>query len=242
MQVPSGIGTSSQKEYEVIRNSGVNAIISNVLQFKTNHQLVNGEKIRVFSNTGETPNGVVNDKIYYAISGGTLAADRIQLASTYNDALARRPLTGLSNGGGKLKITSTVSDKNPGDPGHPLQFDSSYHTVYIDGTPTSVIGGWYVLGHPSTTYNTIFPALNSIGVGVIGKETGTTYIKRRVDNRSLIDRLYRMRYVLPKEHINARAPKPGYILQESKTVGISSASYLTADLSNPTQLLSLIHI
>ena len=236
MQVPSGIGTSSQKEYEVIRNSGVNAIISNVLQFKTNHQLVNGEKIRVFSNTGETPNGIVNDKIYYAISGGTLAADRIQLASTYNDALSRRPLTGLSNGGGKLKITSTVSDKNPGDPGHPIQFDDAYHTVYIDGTPTSVIGGWYILGHPSTTYNTIFPALNSIGVGVIGKETGTTYIKRRVDNRSLIDRLYRMRYVLPKEHINARAPKPGYILQESKTVGISSASYLTADLSNPTQL------
>ena len=45
-----------------------------------------------------------------------------------------------------------------------------------------------------------------------------------------------MRYVLPKEHINARAPKPGYILQESKTVGISSASFMTADLSNPTQL------
>ena len=102
MQVPSGIGTSSVKEYEVIRNSGVNAIISNVLQFKTNHQLVNGEKIRVFSNTGETPSGVINDKIYFAISGGTLAADRIQLASTFNDAVARRPITGISNGGGKL--------------------------------------------------------------------------------------------------------------------------------------------
>ena len=29
MQVPSGIGTSSQKQYNVIRNSGVNAIVSN---------------------------------------------------------------------------------------------------------------------------------------------------------------------------------------------------------------------
>ena len=73
-------------------------------------------------------------------------------------------------------------------------------------------------------------------MGVIGKETGTTYIKRRVDNRSLLDRLYRLRYVIPKEHVNARAPKPGFILQESKTVGIGSASFLTADLSNPTQL------
>ena len=62
MQVPSGIGTSSVKEYEVIRNSGVNNIIPNVIQFKTNHQLVNGEKVRVFSNTGETPSGIINDK------------------------------------------------------------------------------------------------------------------------------------------------------------------------------------
>ena len=233
MQVPSGIGTSSLKEYEVIRNSGVNAIISNVIQFKTNHQLVNGEKVRVFSNTGETPSGIQNDKIYFAIAGGTLAADRIQLASTFNDAASRRPITGISNGGGKLTVRSTVSDKNPGDPGHPMQFDDGTYT--INNVPNT-IGGWYLSGHPSTTFNTIFPALNTIGVGVIGEETGTTFIKRRVDNRSLLDRVYRARYVIPKEHTNARAPKPGYILQESKTVGVSSASFLSADLSNPTQL------
>ena len=233
MQVPSGIGTSSQKEYQVIRNSGVNAIISNVLQFKTNHQLVNGEKVRVFSNTGETPSGIINDKIYFAISGGTLAADRIQLASTFNDAVARRPITGISNGGGKLTIRSTVSDKSPGDPGHPMQFDETTYTI---NSVANTVGGWYLLGSPSTTFNTIFPAINTIGVGVIGEETGTTFLKRRVDNRSLLDRVYRARYVIPKEHINARAPKPGFILQESKTVGVGSASFLSADLSNPTQL------
>ena len=233
MQVPSGIGTSSQKEYEVIRNSGVNAIISNVIQFKTNHQLVNGEKIRVFSNTGETPSAIINDKIYFAISGGTLAADRIQLASTFNDAIARRPITGISNGGGKLTVRSRVADKNPGDPGHPMQFDSATYTI---NNVQNTVGGWYVLGHPSTTFNGIFPALNTIGVGVIGEETGTTFLKRRVDNRGLLDRVYRARYVIPKEHTNARAPKPGFILQESKTVGVSSASFLSADLSNPTQL------
>ena len=232
MQVPSGIGTSGFKEYEVIRNSGVNAIISNVFQFKTTHQLVNGEKVRVFSNTGETPSGIINDKIYFAISGGTLAADRIQLASTFNDAIARRPITGISNGGGKLVIRSTVSDKNPGDPGHPMQFDETTYT--INNVPNTV-GGWYLTG-ASNLSNTIFPALVSIGVGVIGEETGTTFLKRRVDNRSLLDRLYRLRYVIPKEHINARAPKPGFILQESKTVGVGSASFLSADLSNPTQL------
>jgi hypothetical protein len=233
MQVPSGIGTSSVKEYEVIRNSGVNAIISNVLQFDQNHQLVNGEKVRVFSNTGETPSQIQNDKIYFAISGGTLAADRIQLASTFNDAIARRPITGISNGGGKLTIKSRVADKNPGDPGHPMQYDSATYTI---NNVQNTVGGWYVLGSPSPTFNTIFPALNTIGVGVIGEETGTTFLKRRVDNRSLLDRVYRARYVIPKEHINARAPKPGFILQESKTVGVGSASFLSADLSNPTQL------
>ena len=104
------------------------------------------------------------------------------MASTFNDAAARRPITGISNGGGKLRVVSTVSDKTPGDPGHPMQFDDGTYT--INNVPNTV-GGWYVGGHPSTTYNTIFPALNTIGVGVIGEETGTTFLKRRVDNRSL---------------------------------------------------------
>jgi len=223
MQVPSGTGVESEKDYKVIRNSGVNAIISNVISLSTNHQLNNGEKIRIFSNTGETPNGIINDKIYYAIAGGNLATNKIQIASTSNDALARRPLTGLSNGGGQLTVVSRVTDKLPGDPGHPIQWDN-------------INNQWYVIAHPSETFNQIFPALRTIGAGVIGDETGSTYVKRRVDNRSLIDRLYRVRYVLPKEHVDARAPKPGFVLQESKTVGIGSASFLTADLSNATQL------
>ena len=155
------------------------------------------------------------------------------MASTFNDAIARRPITGISNGGGKLTVRSTVSDKTPGDPGHPMQFDETTYT--INSVPNTV-GGWYLTGSSNTVDNTIFPALNTIGVGVIGEETGTTFIKRRVDNRSLLDRVYRARYVIPKEHINARAPKPGFILQESKTVGVGSASFLSADLSNPTQL------
>tara|TARA_B100000287_G_scaffold185102_1_gene175035 strand:- start:4285 stop:11019 length:6735 start_codon:yes stop_codon:yes gene_type:complete len=223
MQVESGIGTSKEKVYDVIRNAGVNYIVSNVFGLDTNHQLITGEKVRIFSDTGETPNGVENDKIYYAITGGSLAADRMQLAATFNDAIARRPKTGLSNGGGRLKVSSTVSDKNAGDPGHPIQWDASN-------------SNWYVTVAPQTLYNTIYPNLVSLGVGVIGEESGSTYMTRRVDNRSLNDRLYRVRYVIPKEHTTARAPTPGYVLQESKTVGVGSASYLTADLTNPTQL------
>jgi len=223
MQVTSGVGTSRSKEYDVIRSSGVNYVISNVFGLVQNHQLVNGEKVRIFSDTGETPNGIVNDKIYYAITGGTLANNRMQLAATFNDAIARRPITGLSNAGGKLKIVSTVADKVPGEPGHPIQWDD-------------VVLNWYILVNPSFSVNTIYPNLVALGAGVIGEESGSTYITRRVDNRSLLDRVYRVRYVIPKEHIDARPPTPGFVLQESKTTGISSASFLSANLSNPTQL------
>ena len=223
MQVPSGIGTSKSKEYDVIRTTGVNYVVSNVFGLVQNHQLVNGEKVRLFSDTGETPNGVANDKIYYAITGGTLANNRMQLAATYNDAIARRPITGLSNAGGRLKIVSTVADKVPGEPGHPIQWDDT-------------VKNWYLIVDPSFSKNTIYPNLVSLGVGVIGEESGSTYITRRVDNRSLLDRIYRVRYVIPKEHTDARPPTPGFVLQESKSVGIGSASFLTANLSNPTQL------
>ena len=219
----SGIATSYQKVYDVVRNAGVNFIVSNVFSLVQNHQLITGERVRVFSDTGETPNGIKNDKIYYAITGGSLAADKLQLAATLNDALARRPLTGLSNGGGKLIISSTVSDKQPGMKGHPIQFDS-------------VNNNWYINVDPSAVSNTIYPAFASLGVGLIGQESGATYLERRVDNRSLQDRLYRARYVIPKEHTNARPPTPGFVLQESKTVGVGSASFLSADLTNPTQL------
>ena len=129
----------------------------------------------------------------------------------------------MSNGGGKLIISSTVSDKQPGMKGHPIQFDS-------------VNNNWYVNVDPSSVSNTIYPTFASLGVGLIGQESGATYLERRVDNRSLQDRLYRPRYVIPKEHTNARPPTPGFVLQESKTVGVGSASFLSADLTNPTQL------
>ena len=85
-----------------------------------------------------------------------------------------------------------------------MQYDETTYT--INNVPNTV-GGWYLTRIILVPHsNTIFPALVSIGVGVIGEETGTTFLKRRVDNRSLLDRVYRLRYVIPKEHTNARAP------------------------------------
>ena len=221
MQVPSGIGTSSQKVYSVGRSAGINSISSSILTLNNNHQLFNGEKVRIYSDTGETPNNVTSDKIYYAYTTG-LNANQIKLSSTLNDTNSNNTITGISNGGGQLKIISSVSDKIPGDPGHPIQYDTTEKQ-------------WYILGSQATIFNTIYDGIVGIGTSILGNQTGSTFITRKLDNRGIEERIYKVRYVIPKEFTNARPPTDGFTLQESKNVGVGSASFISASISDPTQ-------
>jgi hypothetical protein len=222
MQVPSGIGTSSQKNYVVGRNSGINSISSNLIRLTSSHQLFNGETVRITSDNGSLPNNIVSDKVYYAYTTG-LAANELKLSATLNDANSGNTISGISNGGGILKVTSYVADKSPGDVGHPIQFDSTNSQ-------------WYITGAATTSDNTIYSGIVGIGTSVLGESSGSTFLTRKLDNRSLEDKLYKVRYVIPKEFTGARPPTDGFILQESKSVGVGSVSYLTSDLDNNTQL------
>jgi hypothetical protein len=222
MSVPSGIGTSSQKVYTVSRSAGINNVSNNIFNLTGNHQLFNGEKIRILSDTGKMPSNVEISKIYYAITDG-LNPNQIKLAATLNDANSNTAISGISNNGGILSIISSVADKKPGELGHPIQFDTTQNNWYIQSTPV-------------TASNTIYNGIVGIGTQIIGNITGATFITRRVDNRGLNEKLYRLRYVIPKEFSNSRPPTDGFTLQESKTVGIGSASFLSSNLSNPTQL------
>jgi hypothetical protein len=222
MTVPSGIGTSSQKVMVVSRAGGINQISNNILNFTTNHQFFNGETIRVSSDNGETPTNILSGKVYFAITNG-VAANQIRLAATLNDANSNNPISGISNKGGLLRVVSTVSDKRPGDPGHPIQFDTNQ-------------SNWYVQSTPVTLFNTIYDGIVGIGTLIIGEVTGSTFVTRRVDNRGLNDRVYKFRYVIPKEFGNARQPSDGFAFQESKSIGIGSASFLSSSLANATQL------
>jgi hypothetical protein len=222
MSVPSGIGTSSQKIYTVNRTDGINNISNNILNLTQNHQLFNGEKIRILSDIGKMPSNIEISKIYYVIVDG-LGPNQIKLAATLNDANSNTAISGISNGGGVLSVVSAVADKKPGELGHPIQFDAAQSRWYIQSTPVTI-------------FNTIYDGIVGIGTEVIGNTTGATFITRRVDNRGLNEKLYRLRYVIPKEFVNSRPPSDGFALQESKTVGIGSVSFLSANLSNPTQL------
>jgi hypothetical protein len=214
MPVDSGNRISAKKIYTVSRNnSGVNSISLNRITFTSTHQFITGEKVRVFSNTGQVPDGLETDVIYYAIRISTTV---ISLASTYNDAIAGNSITGIVDNGGILTVISSVTDKIPGDAGHPIQYDT-------------VLNNWYINSSPNNEIYTNLLTLDEV-------QTLSTTIVRRPETRSVEDRLYKIRYVIPKEFTNARPPEFGFILQESKSVETSSYSANSVELPDTIAL------
>ena len=218
MPVPSGTGVSARKTYTLGRSVGINSISSNILTLTTNHQLFNGEQLRIYSDTGQAPFGLSVGTLYYAITTG-LNANQIKLALSYNDALSGNYVSGITNNGGIISIISSVSDKFPNDPGHPVQFDSTANQWYVNGS--------------LDVSNQIRSVI--VGGGITTK-TNDTYIIRKSDDRLIDDRIYKVRYVIPKEYQYARIPRQGFVLEESKTVGVSSISYSSADINDSTDI------
>ena len=223
MQSPGGSIYSAQKVSTVGRNSGINSISSDIFTFAGAHNFYNGEKVRVFSDTAESPNNIELNKVYYISTTGS--SNQVKLSPTYSDAIAATPRTinGTNNLGGILTIVSSVTDKQPGDLGHPIQFDSTN-------------SNWYITCSNSTQDNNIYNAIVGLGTTGLGLESGSTFVKRKLDNRSLNERIYKLRYVIPKEATNARPPIAGYTLQESSTTTIDSPGVLSGNLSNSIQL------
>lgn len=227
--------TSFEKSVIVqrIANNSENNIVNNLITLTTNHSFLNGESVRIISDTGFLPDGILNNQIYYAITTG-LASNQIKLAQTLSDATSATPAPiALNKTGGLLTIVSRVSDKKSGDIGHPIQWNSS-------------VGQWYTNVATASTENQLYNVIVGLGTAVLGSATPRTYFKRNPDTRNLIDTVYRLRYVIPKDSpSNARPPLDGFILQESSSgIGTGTAEigkYLslgdtTEDLVNSNDL------
>jgi len=209
MQVPSGSidGPQSKKVFEVSRTAGANDIdpTKDLFTLTANHNLSPGESIRIFSDNGRLPDGIEDSGKYFAITTGSdTTATKIKIASTLNNALSEVPVNIFNNQGGIIRIESRVTDKIPGDPGHPIQYDTTNSQ-------------WYVTSSSITTTNKIFEAFDDFTT-VIAENNATTYVHRTPENRDLINRVYKLRYVVPRDFQNAKAPTKNFILQESKTV------------------------
>ena len=202
--------SSSEKSYRVI--SGPTANVLNI----GNHELQTGEKIRIYSDSGDLSENLNPEIIYYAIRE---TGSAIKIASSFTNAAFGSEIDIF--GGQLLRVVSRVSDKSPGEIASPIQFDSAR-------------SNWFL--HVGTN-SQIYQQLASSGVVNIGERTELSYIKRRVDNRSLDERLYKVRIVVPKEYVNAKEPGDGFVIQESSTVSartnadFSLTSITTADFN-----------
>ena len=206
---------SSEKVASVKRSSaGINSIgsysdggNSNVITFTSAHKFLNGESVRVISDTGQIPDGLKPNTVAFAITTGSGISTNtnIKLAKTLNDAINGTAIT-INEKGGALKVVSRVSDKNSGDIGHPIQFDSTNSQ-------------WYVKVATAATENNIYSTIVSLGTTDLGSATPRTFFSRKSDSRSGLDKTYRMRYVIPANSGGsiARPPTEGFILQESNT-------------------------
>jgi hypothetical protein len=158
------------------------------------------------------PDGLENNRIYYSITSGIVSTDQIKVAKTLNDALNGQELT-INDKGGTINIVSRVSDKNSGDIGHPIQYDSAQ-------------GQWYINVSTAATDNNLYSTIVSLGTSVLGAATPRTYITRQPDTRNLADTIYKLRYVIPSGSgiTSARPPIDGFIIQESgDTSGATNA-------------------
>ena len=200
----------SRKQYQVERNtSGTlpNNIVNSTITLTQNHDFVEGESVRVLSYDGDIPDGITYNEVYYVITTG-LAANQIRLAETYGKALIGNNIF-INGRGGILTVESRVSDKTSGQPGHPIQF-------------CEVTKNWYVTVLPNST---LYNSVTSLG-SILGDATSRTYLRRQVDDRNILDTIYRVRYVIPSTAgiATARPPVDGFIVQESSdSIGATDA-------------------
>ena len=169
--------------------------------------IVNGETIRVFSDDGDLPENLEPNTVYFAIR---VSATAIKVASTFSNAINNIPIS--LYGGTSLRIESRVSDKSPNVIGHPVQWDPLQNN-------------WFVL---SETNCDLYDNLRNNDYVKSLVETDASYFKRYEDRRGIENKLYKVRYVIPKQAENSRDPVDGFILQQSSQTGFAKTSDITA--------------
>jgi hypothetical protein len=188
----------SFKEYYVV--SGPSGSPSNILNIGT-HNLSTGEKILILSDDGDIPENLTENVIYYAIRH---SSTEIKIAASKTNTDNGTAIT--IYGGSKVKIVSRVSDKNAGDVGSPVQYDDAN-------------SNWFLHVNPN---NDIYNIFNTLGEASLTDRSEVSYFERNSDIRSLDEKIYKLRVVIPKESINAKDPTEGYVIQESNSTGARS--------------------
>jgi len=203
--VPTASGASSSEKNQVVTvvpTSGNGSLFT--IDTSTIAAPLTGEKIRIVSDTGDLPENISPETNYYAIK---ISSNTIKIASSKTNADAVTPVFINAYGGTQLRILRRVCDRNAGEIGSPIQWDP-------------VNNQWFI--HVKEN-NEIFTAIRSLGISAFtGEKTEISYITRKEDDRSIDEKLYKMRIVIPKELSNGRDIVDGFVIQESCTTGVRS--------------------
>ena len=200
----SGTLNVGEKNYEAT-HSDASASIKSVFNIAAGHEISNGESIRIIADNGDLPENIDPHTVYFAITNtqdASLNATQIRIASSKTNADLAVPVfvKTVASVSDKFRIVSRVSDKKPNDAGHPIQYDTT--------------AGSMVCTYKSLTGNTIQSNLGSLTTDNI------TYVLRTDDDRSLDEKIYKLRYVVPKELVNGRDPTDGFVLQDSSSTNV----------------------
>ena len=206
---------TSQKLFKAT-HSATTATAKSVFTINGTHNLQNGESIRIFADNGDLPENLDPHKVYFAITntGDTsLGANQIRIASSKTNAELASPvfINTVASVTDDFDIVSRVSDKNPNDKGHPIQFDTTKNQWFV-----------HVINEVGT--NRIHDGSN-IYSGA--DDTDITYILRKDDDRSIDEKVYKLRYVVPKELVNGRDPIEGFVLQDSSSTNVTANADFT---------------
>ena len=204
---PTG-SNSSKKEFTV--SVITQAPSYDTLTLPQNHNFRTGEKVIIISDDADLPEGLEPNKTYYVIT--TADPTQIKIASSF--ANASNDLALKLYGGSNLRILSRVSDRDSGEIGSPIQFDVNNNNWFVYTNQNSEI------------YNQIVDVVDNRG-GFGEPRTDVTFFKRIPDNRSIDEKIYKVRYVIPKEVSGAKDPQEGFIFQESSTTGALTDSEFT---------------
>jgi len=175
---------------------GITQVNNSTFTSSSNHGLETGEKVIINSDDGDLPENIDEHKVFFV---NYVSANSFRLSATKSDADNSVFINCF--GGSNLVVYSRVTDKESGDIGHPVQYD--------DGN-----SNWYIKTKASSG---IFNVLNN------NNETGSTditFFKRKIDTRSLDDKIFKVRVSVPKESSRAKDVQNGFILQESSQTGI----------------------
>ena len=199
MMVDHGGGSTQSGVKKITGVTNDNGVFTST----NNHFLSTGEKVIIISDDGDLPENIEEKSVFFVIRDA-VNPKKFKLSTSLTNAENGTSIPAI--GGTNLTVLSRVTDKECGDVGHPVQFDSNLKQWYI--TVNSID-------------NTILSNLSGSG------RTEPSFVKRISDTRSLDEKIYKLRLAIPKEIINSKNPENGFVIQESSNTGVRKVKDFT---------------